>query len=103
MALPFRFQLCSACQWFDFPFIDQLDIASRVCSLVAPSKTTESMQFPVLGASAIFELHSTDGRVEMWLRDVADMGASGWSVRMVDVGDFFLGTHVRFPDGVVVV
>ncbi len=104
MAPPFRVQLNASGQWFDFPFIDQLEIVSRLCSLVALSKTDDNMQFPVLGASAVFELHSAGGVVDMWMCEVAAWGASGrrWEVRMIDVGDFFFGSHLRFADGLAV-
>jgi hypothetical protein len=114
MNLPFRVQYLHAVsvQWIDFPFIDQLEIGSRLCSLVALSKTCDAQQFPVLGVDAVFEIHSTNSVVSMRAFDVTIMHAqptTTWDdvarmggVRMMDVGDFFLGTHLKFADGVVV-
>ena len=120
MLPPFRVQYLDAfsIQWTDFPFTDQLEIGSRLCALVAFSKTFDTQEFPVLGSDAMFEIHSESSVVTIRAFDVVGrsvrtgiswetdtrMGGVGrmGGVRMVDVGDFFLGTHVKFAEGVLV-
>ena len=101
MATPFRVQ-CSVApdQWVDFPFIDQLEIASRICSLVTLRTMPDLLQFPVLDADAMFEIHLTEGVATLSMFRVE--GSVRGGVRMVEVGDFFAGRLLKFADGVVV-
>jgi hypothetical protein len=105
--LPFKFQFFSiSSQWIDFPFVDQLEIASRVCSLFAPSRTDDdNIQFPVLGADAVFEIRVLDSQVtslKIICVRASDAESRHRGVRIVDVGDFFVGQqHLQFAEAIV--
>jgi hypothetical protein len=101
--LPFKFQFFSlSSQWVDFPFVDQLEIASRVCSLFAPGRVDDdNIQFPVLGADAVFEIRVLGSQVtSLKIICVQASEARHRGVRIVDVGDFFVG-HLQFAEAVV--
>ena len=103
--LPFKFQFFSS-QWVDFPFADQLEIASRVCSLVALRRMDDEIDFSVLGADMIFEILLSGGVVtslKIVRVRVSDEAEHRLDVRVVGVGDFFHGRHISFADGLLVV
>ena len=106
MRPPFRVQFRDAVQWNDFPFIDQLEIGSRLCSMVAFSKTSDVQQFPVLGVDAMFEIRSANSMVTMQASGImpfhSQQATPSREVRIAGVGDFFIGTHLTFVDGMVV-
>lgn len=98
--LPFRFQFFSS-HWIDFPFVDQLEISARVCSLVALSKTEDDLQFSVLGADAVCEIILNGGTItSIKLIRVQPLGVAAHfvDVRVVEVGDFFVGMHISFAE-----
>jgi len=86
--------------------MDQLEIASRICSLVALSKTDDVIQFPVLDVNAVFEIHLVNSEVSVLKiisihPKVSGEAALHRDVRVLGVGDFFVGRHVTFSAAVL--
>jgi hypothetical protein len=108
MTLPFRIQFLNDGEglWYDFPFIDQLEIASRICSIIAFKKVSDSSQFPVLGCLSVFEICLVDSVADLWMWDVAfncpsPAATVRRNVRIVGVGESFTGRNISFASGVV--
>jgi hypothetical protein len=101
MTLPFRVQFSDALSgaWMDFCFVDQLEIASRICSCIAVPGAVDQTQFPLFGAGYLFSIRSTDRGVTLFIGGDAD--GDRRAVRLLGVGDFFGSRGLVFCDGII--